>query len=70
MGLTVTRRVGESVFLEVAEGTTPQELWEALQGGISVRLVASQNTRAKLDITVPKRLRIAREELCDAAAAD
>ncbi|SIQ36946.1 carbon storage regulator [Aquipseudomonas alcaligenes] len=66
MGLTVTRRVGESVILEVAEGTTPQELWEALQGGISVRLVVSQNTRARLDFNVPQLLRIAREELVEA----
>ena len=66
MGLTVTRRVGESVVLEVAEGTTPQGLWEALQGGISVRLVASQNTRARLDFNVPQLLCIAREELVEA----
>ena len=66
MGLTVTRRVGESVVLEVAEGTTPQELREALQGGISVRLVASQNTRARLDFNVPQLLCIAREELVEA----
>lgn len=62
MGLTVTRRVGEVVLLEVAEGTTPQELWDALQKGIAIRLAESQNTKAKLDITVTSLLHISRPE--------
>lgn len=62
MGLTVTRRIGETVLLEVAAGTTPQELWDALQGGILVRLVSAQNTKAKLDISVTPLLQISRPE--------
>lgn len=62
MGLTVTRKVGETIQLDISPGTTAQDLWEALQEGITIRVVHSQTTRAELDITTTKLLQISRPE--------
>lgn len=62
MGLTVTRKIGETIQLDIAPGATAQELWEALQEGITIRVVHSQTTRAELDITTTKLLYISRPE--------
>ena len=62
MGLTVTRKIGETIQLDITPGTTAQELWEALQEGITIRVVHSQTTRAELDITTTKLLQISRPE--------
>ena len=62
MGLTVTRKVGETIQLDITPGTTAQELWEALQNGITIRVVHSQSTRAELDINTTKLLQISRPE--------
>lgn len=62
MGLTVSRKIGESVLLEIAPGTTPQELWDQLQDGLRVMVTDSSGTRAQLDITAPKALTVSRPE--------
>lgn len=62
MGLTVTRKIGETIQLDITPGTTAQDLWEALQEGITIRVVHSQTTRAELDITATKLLQISRPE--------
>lgn len=38
MGLTVTRTPGQQIQLKIEPGTTAQDLWEALQEGITIRL--------------------------------
>ena len=62
MGLTVTRTPGQQIQLKIEPGTTAQDLWEALQEGITIRVVHSQTTRAELDITTTKLLQISRPE--------
>lgn len=62
MGPTITRKVGETIQLDITPGTTAQDLWEALQAGITIRVVRSQNTRAELDIAVSPLLQISGPE--------
>lgn len=62
MGLTITRKVGETIQLDITPGTTAQDLWEALQSGITIRVVRSQSTRAELDIAASPLLQISRPE--------
>jgi hypothetical protein len=62
MGLTVTRKVGETVLLEITPGTTPQELWDQLQSGLRIKVTQSSATRAQLDITAPRALTASRPE--------
>lgn len=62
MGLTVIRRLGETIRLDIKPGTTPQQLWDSLQDGLVIRLVDSCNRRAQLDITAPKTVGILRPE--------
>lgn len=68
MGLTVTRHVGETILLQITPGTSAEELYSALVDGIVIRLVASQNTKASLDIAAPSLLQISRPEQHDATA--
>lgn len=56
MGLTVTRRIGESLLLTIAPGTTAEELFEQLKDGLSIRVVWSCNTKAQIDVTAPASL--------------
>ena len=62
MGLTVTRRIGESLLLTIAPGTTAEELFEQLQGGLSIRVVRASNTKAQIKVTAPKALHAIRPE--------
>ena len=62
MGPTLTRTPGQQIQLKIEPGTTAQDLWEALQEGITIRVVHSQTTRAELDITTTKLLQISRPE--------
>lgn len=62
MGLTVTRKIGESLLLTIAPGTTAEELFEQLQAGLSIRVVWSCMTKAQIDVTAPAALRASRPE--------
>ena len=53
--------MGQQIQLKIEPGTTAQDIWEALQEGITIRVVHSQTTRAELDITT-KLLQISRSE--------
>ena len=54
--------MGQQIQLKIEPSTTAQDLWEALQEGITIRVVHSQTTRAELDITTTKLLQINRPE--------
>ena len=62
MGFTVTRKVGETIQLDITPGTTADEMWDAMQAGITIRLIHSQSTRAELDISATRMLQIFRPE--------
>ena len=68
MGLTVTRKIGESLVLTIAPGTTAEELFEQLQAGLSIRVVWSCMTKAQIDVTAPKALQASRPEQHELAA--
>ena len=61
MGLTLTRTPGQQIQLDIEPGTTAEELYQALQSGITIRVAHSHTTRAELDITT-KLLQISRPE--------
>lgn len=61
MGLVVTRKTGESLLLEIAPGTTPEELYRELMQGIRIRLDKASGSIASLDITTSKVLQISRQ---------
>ena len=60
MGLTVTRKIGESLLLTIAPGTTAEQLFEQMQDGLSIRVIWSCNTKAQIDVTAPASLRASR----------
>lgn len=62
MGLTLTRHIDETIRLEIAPGTTPDELYDALLDGITVRLVDVSGSKAKIDVTAPQQLQMYRPE--------
>lgn len=62
MGLTLSRKIGETIQLDITPGTTPTELWEAMQGGISIHVTNLHYNRAEINIDAPLELEIYRQE--------
>ena len=62
MGLTLTRHINETIRLDIAPGVTPDELYDALLDGITVRLVDVSGSKAKIDVTAPQELQMYRLE--------
>lgn len=65
MGLLLSRKVDESIHLDIAPGTTPDQLWEALQEGITIQVDQLFPNRAVIFIDAPRELQIYRPDKHD-----
>ena len=61
MGLTVTRKVGETIQLDITPGTTAEELYQALQSGITITLIEYRSAGARIKVDAPDCLTIYRQ---------
>ena len=62
MGLTVTRTPGQQIQLDIEPGTTAEELYQALQSGITITLTEYRSAGARINIQAPTCLSIGRPE--------
>ena len=60
MGLTLTRTPGQQIQLKIEPGTTAEELYQALQNGITITLIEYRSAGARIRIDAPECLSIYR----------
>lgn len=63
MGLILTRREGQEVWLYVEEGADPAALLDELKRGIQVRISHIQRGHVGICFCVPPQIKVARQEL-------
>lgn len=61
MGLTVTRTPGQQIQLDIEPGTTAEELYQALQSGITITLIEYRSAGARIKVDAPDCLTIYRQ---------
>ena len=62
MGLTLTRTPGQQIQLDIEPGTTAEELYQALQSGITITLIECRSAGARINIQAPGCIDILRPE--------